>query len=68
MNVRMMPCARVATLALLVCNLIYCGQRITADVRHSRHAQVTWGLLAFSGSLLAMVAMVWATLASLAHF
>jgi Tfp pilus assembly protein PilX len=21
-------------LALLVCNLIYCGQRITADVRH----------------------------------
>jgi len=56
------------TPALLVCNLIYCGQRITADVRHSRHAQVTWGLLAFSGSLLAMVAMVWAALASLAHF
>ena len=55
------------TLALLACNLIYCGQRITADVRHSRRGQVTWGLLALSGSLLALVAMVWATVASLAH-
>jgi hypothetical protein len=55
------------TLGLLVCNLIYCSQRITADVRHSRHAQVTWGLLALSGSLLAAIAMVWATLASLAQ-
>lgn len=56
------------TLALLFCNLIYCGQHIAADLRHSRHARMTWGLLALSGSLLAVVAMVWATLASLAHF
>ena len=60
--------AILLTLALLVCNLIYCGKRIVADLRHSRSAEVTWGSLAFCGALMAMVLMVWATAASLAHF
>ena len=56
------------TAILLVCNLIYCGQRIAADFNHSRYAQMAWGALALSGSLTALVAIVWAILASLAHF
>ena len=55
------------SLALLVCNMIYCGQRIMADLRHSRRAEVTWGSLAFCGALMAVLSMVWATAASLAH-
>lgn len=53
------------TLALLVCNLIYCGQRIMADLRHSRRADVTWGSLAFYGALMAVVSIVWATASGL---
>jgi len=51
--------------ALIVCNLIYCGQHIIADLRSSKRAQVALGVAAFSGALLAMLAMTWATLASL---
>lgn len=56
------------SVTLLVCNLIYCGQRIVADARQSRLAQMSWGLLALSGSIIALAAMVGATLASLAHY
>lgn len=56
------------SLALLVCNVIYCGQRIMIDWKHSRNAQGTLGLLALSGALVAFGAMVWALLASLAHY
>ena len=55
------------TLALLVCNLIYCGQRIMADFRQSPRANVTLGSFAFCGAVMSTVSMVWATLASLAH-
>ncbi len=41
------------TLALLVCNLIYCGQRIMADLRQSRRTNVTLGSFAFCGALMA---------------
>ncbi|MBB4047904.1 hypothetical protein [Sphingomonas zeae] len=57
----------IATMGLLVCNLAYCGKRTMADVRHARKAEIAWGAMALSGSVLAMVSMVWATLASLAH-
>ncbi len=57
----------VATMGLLVCNLAYCGKRIMADVRHGPSAEIAWGAMALSGSVLALVSMVWATLASLAH-
>lgn len=55
------------TLALLVCNLIYCGQRLMADLRQSRRANVTLGSFAFCGALMATVSMVWVTLASLSR-
>ncbi|KPL67744.1 hypothetical protein SZ64_06195 [Erythrobacter sp. SG61-1L] len=55
------------TATLLVCNLIYCGQHIIADLHRSRRAQMVWGLLALAGAIAALVAMAWGTLASLAH-
>lgn len=55
------------TLALLVCNVVYCARHIRADWRHSRRAEVTWGALALFSALVAVAAMVWATAASLAH-
>ncbi|MBJ6122236.1 hypothetical protein [Sphingomonas mollis] len=60
--------AVLLALALLVCNLIYCGRRIMTDLRHSRRVDVTWGSLAFCGAFMAMLSMAWATAASLAHF
>lgn len=57
----------IVTMGLLICNLAYCGKRIMADVRHARSAEITWGIMALSGSVLALVSMVWATLASLAQ-
>ena len=53
--------------ALLVCNLIYCGQHIMADLHQSRRVQIVWGVAALSGSVLALIVMLWAILASLAH-
>jgi hypothetical protein len=55
-------------LALIMCNIFYCGQHIIADLRQSQHAQGAWGMLALSGALLALIAIVWALLASLAHY
>jgi hypothetical protein len=56
------------SLALLVCNAIYCGQRVIADFSHSQPAQGSWGLVALSGTLMALVGIIWALLASLAHY
>jgi hypothetical protein len=56
------------SLVLLACNVIYCGQRTLTDWKQARNTQATWGLLALSGALIALVAMVWALLASLAHY
>lgn len=55
-------------LALLTCNAIYCGQHVMAAWRQSRSGQVAWGFLALLGAMMALVATVWAMLASLAHF
>ncbi|GAA3702215.1 hypothetical protein GCM10022268_10000 [Sphingomonas cynarae] len=55
-------------LALIVCNIIYCGQRIIADWRRLQHAQGAWGMLALSGALIALVAILWVFLGSLAHY
>jgi hypothetical protein len=56
------------SLALLMCNAIYCGQRVIADFRHSRQAQGAWGLFALSGTLMALAGLIWVLLASLAHY
>lgn len=56
------------SLALLVCNAIFCGQHVVTGWKQSRSAQVTWGLLALSGAVVALVAIVWVLLASLAHY
>ncbi|WP_066726528.1 hypothetical protein [Sphingomonas pituitosa] len=54
-------------LVLLVCNMFYCGRSVIVDARRSQRASTTLGVLALSGAMMASVAMVWATLASLAH-
>jgi hypothetical protein len=56
------------SLALLACNVAFCGHRVTIDWSHGRSAQVIWGLLALSGALMAFFAMLWALLASLTHY
>jgi hypothetical protein len=56
------------SLAFIVCNIIYCGQHLIADWRRSQHAQSAWGMLALSGALMALLAIIWALLASLAHY
>lgn len=56
------------TLALLLCNVVYCGQFAVADWKQSRHARGVWGLFAFVGAVTALLVMVWALLASLSHY
>ena len=63
-----MPILILLSLALLACNVIYCAQRTLTDWKQAQNAQATWGLLALSGALMALLAMVWALLASLAHY
>jgi len=52
---------------LLLCNLIYCSQRVMADLRRSRRGQAIWGFMALVGALIALGVMIWAALASLAY-
>lgn len=56
------------SLALLVCNAIYCARKMVADFKGSEPAAGIWGLLALAGALMALTGLTWGLLASLAHY
>ncbi|NWK96821.1 hypothetical protein DM806_14345 [Sphingobium lactosutens] len=55
------------SLALLICNATYCAAKMIYDFKRVERASGVWGLLAFTGSLIALSGFVSALLASLAH-
>ena len=56
------------SMALLVCNAIYCSRKMFADFKGAEPAAGVWGLLALSGALMALTGLIWGLLASLAHY
>jgi hypothetical protein len=56
------------SLALMVCNAIYCVQKIIVDFKHSKQIDAVCGLFALTGTLAALIALTWMALASLAYY
>lgn len=56
------------SLGLLVCNAVYCVLKIVTDFKCSQQAAGVWGLVALAGTLMALTAITWGLLASLARY